>query len=235
MGAPAAAAAKTHIEIPGAQAKSEREPGRWMDCGPIAELDALHCCPAYTARYPLTLAIVQELHREYVAYGHWRGGGCYLSDIYWHLTQYVHAPIAGYIPYSDTPDLAKLHDFVKTQMLAQNPVIIECVRAYNLPHNEAGVNGHFVTLAGIDSDLGYLVLNGDTTDALQTQDNIVPAYWATWTTLTKAGICGAIAVHRVVPPVTPPAPPVGDSSSEALVLAHQALSALQALITKLGG
>ena len=105
MSAPTAAAVKTHMEIPGAQAKSEREPGRWVDCGPIAELDALHCCPVYTDRYPLTLAIVQELHREYVAYGHWRGGGCYLSDIYWHLTQYVHAPIAGYIPYAETPDL----------------------------------------------------------------------------------------------------------------------------------
>ena len=238
----APAPVKTRIVIPGAEAKSEREGLHpWQDCGPIAELDALHICPQFAARYPLTLAIVQELHREYVAYGHWRGGGCYLSDIYWHLTEYVKAPIAGYIPYAEPANLDALHTFIKRHMLLQNPVIVEVGRAYNLPQNEAGVNYHFVTLAGIDSDAGYLVLNGDTREALTTAHNIVQAYWASWATLQAAHLCGAIAVKRIVPtpppvtPTPPPTPPVGDSSSENLTLAQQALSALQTLVAKLGG
>ena len=231
MSAPAAN--HVHLEIPGFQAISER--GHWDACSVVAELDALHVCA--WRNEPLVENTIDAWRWQYIQAGQWskiQSEGATLSNIYWHLTQTpIRAPIAGYIRYSDSPNLAALHAFLKQQMLAQNPVIIEVSRAYNLPHNERGVEYHFVTLGGIDSDAGYLVANGDTTDAFSKPAGArLPTYWATWTQLTQAGVCGAIALQRVVtppppPPPPPPVPPIG--LQDAITQAEALLAALKAM------
>lgn len=235
---PTAAAATTtatnvHIEIPGFAAVSER--GHWDACGPIAELDALHVCPWTRQGVVLNETAIASTRWQYVEANHWRGHGCYLSDIHWHL-QHIGAHIAGYVPFSDTPDLATLHTFVKQQLVAQNPVIIEVSRAYNLPKNEAGVDYHFVALGGIDSTQGYLVANGDTVDAFSHPAGAtLPLNWATWQQLVNAGICGAIALQRILPtpptptpvPTVPPVPPIG--LADAIAQAEALVAALKAM------
>lgn len=229
MSAPAAAPASVHIEIPGFQALSEQ--GHWDACSVVAEIDALHVCPWNGV--PLAENSINAWRYQYVKNGHWRGGGCYLSDIYWHLG-YIKAHVAGYIPYSPTPNLATLHGFLKDHAVKGNPIIIEVANAAALPHAEQGVQYHFVAIGGIDSQLGYLIGNGDTTDALQKPPGaIVPCYWATWQTLVNAKICGAIAVQRIVETPPPPDPPI--DTAQALKLAHEAQAALDELVKVLGG
>lgn len=246
-----AAPVTVHREIAGFRAISEQ--GHWLDCGIVAEIDALRACAWFRddgrSDPAMTSGLIKSWHNEYAAsidpatnrprMDH----GTQLHDILWHLTTRhpENSHIAGHIPSVDVPNLTQLRTFIKYHTYHLNPVIVFVSRAYNLPHNEAGVGGHFVTLGGIDSELGYLVANGDTTDALANKalGVNVPTYWATWAQLTAAHVNGAIALDAAwqAPVVTtpPPAPPAGDSSSDALALAQQALNALQALITKLGG
>ena len=232
---PAAAPATVHLEIPGFAAMSER--GHWDACAVVAELDALHVCA--WRNEPLVENTINAWRWQYVQAQRWtQGAGTTLSNIYWHLTQTaIHAHVAGYIHFSDTPDLAALHAFLKAQCVAGNPIIIEVSNASALPHAEQGVHYHFVTIGGIDSTLGYLIANGDTTDAFSHPNGAtLPLYWATWAQLVTAGICGAIALDRgYTPPTPPPAPPPINQTGEALALAQQALSALQQVIVKLGG
>lgn len=230
----ATAASKVHLEIPGAQALSERTSPYvpWDACAVIAETVALHVCPWNAVA--LVKNTVLAWRWQYIKYGHWskvQSQGTTLAAIYWHLTATpIRAHIAGYIPYSDTPDLAKLHEFIKQQSLQQNPIIIMVNNAQALTKNEKGVRGHFVTLAGIDSDLGYLTLNGDTVDALNTTALIVPSYWNTWAQLVAADIRGAIALQREITPPAPPPPPVVPMGlSAAIAQAEALLVALKAM------
>ena len=243
MSAATVAPEKVHLEIPGAQSLSERTSPfvPWDACAVIAELVALHVCT--WRNEPLVKNTVLSWRWQYIQNGHWskiQREGTTLEAIYWHLTATpIHAHIAGYIPYRDTPDLVKLHDFIKAQTLQQNPVIIMVANAQALVKNEAGVHGHFVTLAGIDSDLGYLTLNGDTLDALNTTKLLLPSYWNTWQRLVAAQIRGAIALQRVVTPPPPPSsppssppppvPPIG--LQNAINQAETLLAALKAMQT----
>lgn len=229
---------KVHLEIPGFAALSER--GHWDACSVVAEIDALHACPWNSVA--LAGASIDAWRWQYVRYGHWtydpksgRPIGTTLAAILWHLTQTaIHAHVAGYIPYSDTPDNAALHDFVKRHALALNPIIVQVSNAQALPRAEQGVIQHFITLGGIDSDRGYLVANGDTLDALNTTATTVPLQWATWATLSAAKISGAIALQRIVPapvPTTSPQPLVTQAVRDSV---HELVTQAQALAALLG-
>ena len=231
----------THIEIPDFQALSEQ--GHWDACAVVAEADALHVCPWRMQAQELSETAIESMRWQYLqaidpATGKPRwtpGEGTTLGNIHWHLSA-MGAHIAGYIPYSKTPDLNALHTFLKSHCLAQNPIIIEVGNAAALPHAEQGVQYHFVTLGGIDSTLGYLVANGDTLDALAGKAGaIVPTYWATWQTLINAKVCGAIALQRTVAVPPPPAPNPTPDMDTLRKLAGEALSALQSMQTILGG
>lgn len=248
MSAPAASSSSVHVEIPGLLALSER--GHWGACGLIAEATAYHVCSTW-ATLPLvdraaTDTLIATWINEYhaainPANGQPRAsatGITTLGNIYWHLALHK-AHLAGYIPYSDTPDLAALHTFVRNQAVLGNPVIIEVGNAAALPHNEQGIQYHFVCLGGIDSVQGYLVANGDTTDALTTTALTVPCYWATWQQLVNAKICGAIALDRTwkpaPPPPAPPPPVVPIGLADAIAQAETLVAALKAMQTPAGG
>lgn len=221
----------THLEIPDFVALTER--GNWGACGIIAELDALQVCPWGNISFADPAAIdakAKQWIAEYAAAGRASATGITtLGNIHWHLQ--LHAPhLAGYIPWSATPNLDALHTFVKTHMLLQNPVIIEVGNAAALPNNQTGIQFHFVVLGGIDSTLGYLVANGDTQEALTTTHELVQTHWATWQQLITAKVCGAIAVQRGW---TPPPPP--DTPLTPLQVLDDALATLGHLRTLLEG
>lgn len=237
MTAPTTSSTTVHLEIPGFEALSEH--GNWGACGIIAEMAALHVCPWGNMPFDdaaATDAKCKQWIAEYHAAGRASSTGITtLTNIRWHLGLHANH-IAGYIPYADVPNLTALHAFVKAQALAQNPIIIEIGNAAALPHNEAGIQFHFVVLGGIDSTAGYLVANGDTTDALSSTALTVPTYWATWQQLVNAKLCGALAVDRAwqrpQPPTPPPTPP---PVANTLQLVESALSALQLAKAQLGG
>src|SRR5689334_15309570 len=67
----------------------------------------------------------------------------------------------------------------------------------SLPYNEKGVYSHFIALGGIDdSDLGYLVGNGDDVNALGGH-GIIPCRWYGWNQFVAAEINGMIAIQKV--------------------------------------
>jgi hypothetical protein len=86
-------------------------------------------------------------------------------------------------------------------MLAGQTVITYLGRALALPYNEKGVYGHFIALGGLDSDLVYLVGNGDDINALGGK-GIIPCRWYGWNQLAAAEINGMIAIEKVSTSVT---------------------------------
>ena len=232
----AAPTLNVHIEIPDFQALSER--GHWDACAVVAEADALHVC-AWNG-VPLVENTINAWRWQYIQAKRWtQGSGTTLGNIYWHLTQTaIRAHVAAYIPYADSPNLDALHQLLKAQCLAQNPIIIEVGNAAALPHAEQGVQYHFVTIGGIDSAEGYLIANGDTLDAFSHANGaILPTYWASWQTLVNAKICGAIALDRGYKPPAPPPAPAGSplDTASLLALLAEAETTLDAIKAKLGG
>jgi hypothetical protein len=103
--------------------------------------------------------------------------------------------VAKYIGTDKIP-LAQLRTEIIAALAKGQTVITYLGKALALPENEHGVYGHFVALGGVDSDLGYLVGNGDTTDALGGH-GIIPTHWHGWNELATAEINGIIALEKV--------------------------------------
>lgn len=245
----ATSGASVHKVVSGFTAITEQ--GHWDACSIIAEIAALHpapWCKIHSWGDPAGLSgLVKAWRNEYIAAGRWdidalgKGHGTSLANIHWHMAVKHPFHLAGYLPSLDAPtssDHEQLHSFVKDNVYAGNTVIVFVTRAYNLPHNQAGVQRHFVTLGGIDSKLGYLVANGDTDEGIAAAaGTVIPCHWATWGQLLAAGVNGAIAVDvgwkppvpippTPIPTPTPTPVPVDDAM-------RQALAELQADVKRL--
>lgn len=189
-------AQKVHVEVPGFQAFGEFH-GSNKDCSADAELMARHPLDGS----PLDAATLNLWWSEYWNTGHHTSGGATLDHIHWHLTGSAHkldakrARVAKYIGTDKIP-LAQLRAEIIAALVKGQTVITYLGKALALPDNEHGVYGHFVALGGVDSDLGYLVGNGDTTDALGGH-GIIPTYWHGWNELAAAEINGMIALEKV--------------------------------------
>lgn len=190
--APASLSTTVHIEIPHFTAIYEGAVA-WDACGPVANEVAV---AALEGRTPDTGNAAKARARDLAA-GHFTvGGGQPLSGIIWDLQQRGYTALE-IIPYGEPANNAALHDLVKKGALAGLPVILQVARAYNLPDNEANVQYHFVVVGGIDSVAGYLLANGDTKTGIARHPAwpaYIPTNWATWATITAAGVCGAILV-----------------------------------------
>ncbi|HEY7340868.1 MAG TPA: hypothetical protein VH591_08305 [Ktedonobacterales bacterium] len=190
------AAQKVHVEVPGFQAFGEFH-GSNKDCSADAELMARHPLDGS----PLDAGTLNLWWGEYWNTGHHTSGGATLDHIYWHLTGSAHkldptkARVAKYIGTDKIP-LAQLRAEIIAALARGQTVITYLGKALALPDNEHGVYGHFVALGGVDSDLGYLVGNGDTTDALGGH-GIIPTHWHGWNELAAAEINGMIALEKV--------------------------------------
>jgi hypothetical protein len=190
---------KVHVEVPGFQAFGEFH-GSNKDCSADAELMARHPLDGS----PLEAATLNLWWGEYWNTGHHTSGGATLDHIYWHLTGSAHkldpskARVAKYIG-TDKIALAQLRAEIIAALVKGQTVIAYLGKALALPDNEHGVYGHFVALGGVDSDQGYLVGNGDTTDALGGHGSIgiIPTHWHSWNQLAAAEINGMIALEKV--------------------------------------
>src|SRR5690348_1804273 len=194
-------AQKVHIEVPGFQAYGEFH-GSNKDCSADAELMARHPLDGS----PLDAATLNLWWGEYWNTGHHTSSGATLDHIYWHLTEGAHkldpkkARVVKFVD-TDKISLDALHEAIKEAMLAGQTVITYLGRALALPYNEKGVYGHFIALGGLDSDLGYLVGNGDDINALGGH-GIIPCRWYGWNQLAAAEINGMIAIEKASTSVT---------------------------------
>lgn len=192
----APAPAKVHVEVAGFQGFGEFH-GYNNDCSADAELMARHPLDGST----LDGATLNLWWMEYWNTGHHTSGGATLDHIYWHLTGSAHrldpnkARVARYIPV-DRVSLADLRTAIIAALVAGQTVIVYLGNAQALTYNERGVYGHFIALGGIDSDLGYLVGNGDDVLALGGK-GIIPTRWYGWSMLAAAQINGMIALEKV--------------------------------------
>lgn len=187
---------KVHWEAPGFAGYGEFH-GSTMDCSANAELMARHPIDGS----PLDAVTLNLWWGEYWNTGHHTSGGATLDHIHWHLTESAHkldpakAKVARYIPV-DSVSQANLRLALIDALTHSQTVIVYLGNAQALPFNERNVYGHFVALGGIDSDLGYLVGNGDDVNALGGKD-VIPARWYSWNLLAAAQVNGLIALEKV--------------------------------------
>lgn len=190
----------------------------------------------------------QRLWQQMLSAGQTTGGhGATLRQCVWALQQrgYHNLEILDY-----PANLDALHQLVKDAGVAGDPVVLLVTNGQALPDNEAGVHGHVVVSAGIDSAKGYLILNGDTQTAIAHQATYgkwpacsnVPTNWATWATLVSAQVCGAIRVKSNTPapapapvavPAAPTTPPQVAQALAAVEAASQALATAEAALKAL--
>lgn len=200
-----------HTQVTGFQAFGEFH-GYNTDCSADAELMARHPFDGSL----LAAGVLNTWWKyDYLATGHGDAHGAKLSDIYWHLTQSAHkldatkVRVAKYIP-TDSMSLADTHNQLIYYLARGCTAIAFLGNAQGLTYNERGVYGHFVAFGGLDTQLGYLMGNGDDVAALGGH-GIILTRWYGWNNLVSAQINGFIALAKVAPVIpTPPPPPPPD-------------------------
>jgi hypothetical protein len=230
-----ATSSAVHVEVPHASGHALFEGAvNWSACSAVA----VECAIAGREGRIPDVGNAKRLWTAMLAAGQTTGGhGATLAQCVWALQQrgYHQLETLNY-----PANLDALHTLLKDAGVAGDPVVLLVTNGQALPDNEAGVHGHFVVSAGIDSARGYLLQNGDTQTAIRGQATYghwpqcsnVPTTWATWATLVAAQICGAIRVksNQVNTPAPAPAPVVAVASpqvQEALAAVEQAAQALQ--------
>ncbi len=187
---------KVHVEVAGFAGYGEFH-GYNNDCSADAELMARHPLDGS----PLDAATLNLWWGEYWNTGHHTSGGATLAHIYWHITASAHkidttkCRVARYIGV-DSVSLADLRTAIIAALTKGQTVIVYLGNAQALTYNERGVYGHFIALGGIDSDMGYLVGNGDDVNALGGK-GVIPCRWYDWNMLAAAQINGMIALEKV--------------------------------------
>lgn len=185
-----------HRTLPVLKSLSEFIGGSRAACGPDAELEALN-------ELQLTGSIEDANHliaiqkRDQVKGWFSPTGGEPLSSIYNDLNTYEHVHIVKYIPYSDTPNITVIHQALQ-DFAGTYPIAAQFVNAQALTGNEQGVHSHFVAIVGIDSNLGYYVLNGDDIQALPISRGVTtyPGRWIGWGSILNAKPAGLIVFGR---------------------------------------
>ena len=221
-----------HVEVPHASGHALFEGAvNWSACSAVA----VECAVAGRQNRIPDAGNARAIWAAMLAAGQTTSGhGATLEQCAWALRQRgMHN-----LEILDYPaNLDALHTLLKAAGVAGDPVVLLVTNGQALPDNEAGVHGHFVVSAGIDSARGYLIQNGDTRTAIANQAHYrqfpacsdVPTNWANWVTLVAAQVCGAIRVKANTPPPapTPVAPTTPPQVAQALALVEQASVALQ--------
>lgn len=185
-----------HRVLPHLKSLSEFIGGSRAACGPDAELSALDELDTNgTILDADHLVAIQK--RDQVKGWFSPTGGEPLSSILNDLNTYEHVHIIKYIPYSDNPDVAAIH-LALQEFAGTYPAVLQVVNAQALTGNEQNVHSHFVSPEGIDSNLGYYILNGDDIQALPISRGVTtyPGRWIGWGSIANAKPAGLIVFGR---------------------------------------
>jgi hypothetical protein len=185
-----------HRTLPVLKSLSEFIGGSRAACGPDAELEALN-------ELQITGSIEDVNHliaiqkRDQVKGWFSPTGGEPLSSIYNDLSTYEHVHFVRYMPYSDALNTSLFHSNLQ-DFAGVYPIVAQFLNAQALTGNEQGVFSHFVAIVGIDSNLGYFVLNGDDIQALPISRGVTtyPGRWIGWQSILNAKPAGLIVFGR---------------------------------------
>lgn len=183
-------AATVHYQQPGFETMAEID-GHGDTCGIDAMLAYLHVAKGL----PLSLDLVDAL-RQHLINLHLFDHGMTMQSIAAALSQLYGVHPVSLVPWGGVTDTGLRTD-LKNATLARQAVILETSRAYNLPDNQPGVQNHFVTVWGIDSELGYWTANGDTETALRST-GITSPVWYTWANIEAAAIGSYMILPAIV-------------------------------------
>lgn len=181
-------------------ALSEGSSGYWDDCGPTANTAVgriNHLLP--DSEYDG--ATIANIRTRDIEAGRFRPGeGQTLDDIRWDIQTFSqHQHVESYIPYftDDAVPLNQLHIYLE-QQAGTNACLVQVLNAEALPKNQPGVHIHFICFSGLDSTLGYFLINGDQINATAAGGDQIryPGVWCTWDQLVAAVPCGLITVAR---------------------------------------
>jgi hypothetical protein len=165
-------------------------------CGPNAEAMAL----AAVGTEPESVREMTAIRSRDIARGWFTpGGGEPLSSMYLDLTTYERGiQVVQYVPFAQPGDWLSALRPALVRYAGIYPCAIEVGNAQNLWGNEAGVQWHFVLIAGYDDGNSgqYLLLNGDDIRALQGQ-TYYSGRWISETDLISADVAGLIVVRKV--------------------------------------
>lgn len=216
-----------HVVVEGFTAITEFPPERkdiHDACGPDAEETCLASCEH---RQPTTGNIIAIRSRG-IETGRFRvGGGQNLdqleADVAAHTTiKTTKTPMGSHIEV--------IHQALRDAMMRGNPCVLNLALAGALPGNEAGIHYHFVAVGGINTNLGYLIANGD-----EVPFGHVGAYWVKWDPgIFQAQPYGLLEFHMPAP--TPPQPPTDDQKrieelTAELAQAHAKIQAAEKALT----
>lgn len=183
-----------HRQLPAITALSEFIGGDHDACGPYAEEEGL---AAQANGETLSWQHAEAIRKRDIVKGWFTpGGGEPIASVYNDLITFESVHIIDYDTYSETLDMNSIRTKL-IQFAGTYPIVIEVAAAHNLPGNEAGVNYHFVTIVGIDSNSGYLVLNADDINALSGHQTY-SGRWISWGQLLAAHIVGMVVFDRSV-------------------------------------
>lgn len=185
-----------HRTLPQLKSLSEFIGGSHAACGPDAELEALN-------ELQLTGTIEDANHliaiqkRDQIRGWFSPTGGEPLSSIYNDLSTYEHIHFIQYLSYSDNLNTTIFHTSLQN-FAGTYPIVAQFLNAQALTGNEQGVFSHFVAIVGIDSILGYYVLNGDDIQALPSSRGVTtyPGRWIGWGSILAAKPAGLIVFGR---------------------------------------
>lgn len=189
-----------HVVVPHFSAITEFA-GFNDDCGPCANQV---CCAAIEGRPPSTAGMNAMRARDLAAGKFRAGGGQTIAEVQWDVEHFTVPQIKTKLIPIGTPVEGQggIHEQLHDAMVAGYPCVLNLALAGSLPENEDGIHYHFVAVGGIDTDLGYLIANGD---ALKMPH--VGTYWVKWPDLARAQPIALLIYYPHPQPTTPqPAP-----------------------------
>lgn len=160
--------------------------GCWGACGPYGLGVAL----AAAKGIPFTGAWLDTIISRMESAGKMNcSSGCTPAGLIWYIQTYhpeLKFSIAGGIDFSGSAaSTAAFHAAVIPALIAGKVACAEWLNAQALLNNEQNVHVHYTSLGGIDSALGYFMMNGD-----KVPDNIPnSAYWLGWGYMSAALPC----------------------------------------------
>lgn len=174
------AAITVHWTQPEFRAVPETD-GHGDTCGIDAQLAYLHVAKDYDD----SLATVDSLRSLAIAHG-WMNTASYRGMVITSIAsmlRYLGVEPLAVVPWGQI-NLDTFHGELRNIYTSHRCVLYETHNAAALPGNQPGVQNHFVTIWGEDSQsgLGYYTANGDTEYALA-HTTPVPPVWYTWTNL----------------------------------------------------
>lgn len=167
--------------------------GHGDECGIDAALAYLHVKKGYSA----SLAQANALRMTAIAHG-WMDTVAFKGMTVMSiaaLLRYLGVEPTQVVPWGQV-NLDEFHQTIRNIYQSHVCVLYETHNASALPGSQQGVQNHFVSIWGEDSQAGYYTANGDTLYALE-HTTPIPPVWYTWSNILASEPMGYLVLPAV--------------------------------------